>query len=98
MPSREATEAIGVLRDLEAHWISLLLWLSERSGIDAADLVLVAGEAGEKARTNFEREKAQRPLTTFTPVHYLDFGAYVDVAAGNRQQLEALGQPPMGWT
>lgn len=97
MPSQEFDEARRLLDELESRWISLLLWLSSQSGLSHDDLVAKLGNTGLDALNNYQRRQARTPSATFTPLHFLPFSGYVEVAAAHRDQLAALGAPPANW-
>ena len=91
-------EARRILHDLESHWISLLLWLSEQTSTPPDQLV--AGlEKGERAIYNFgvEANRLGTVAVPFTPIHFVDFADYNKIAAQYRAELERLGAPPKGW-
>ena len=104
MPSQEFTGARVLLDELESHWISLLLWLAERSGLTPAVLVAESGDLGIDALTEFqaallkfEKRRAQTPSASFTPLHFLGFPQYVELVTANANRFAAFGSPPVGW-
>ena len=97
MPSTEFSEARGLLDEIESRWISLLLWLSATSGIGSEALVSGLGDPGTDAITNYEARRRAVPTGQFTPLHFLQFPQYVELAQAQQAALQALGNPPTNW-
>lgn len=93
------TDARQVLRQLESHWISLLLWLAEQTGATVDDLVAPLGNVALNATERRDRELARRGSNPppFTVLHYVDFANYAEIANRHGRALESLGSPSPRW-
>jgi hypothetical protein len=96
MPSQEFGLAHERLVALESHWISLLLWFCQQTGQSPESLVEGLGDAGLTALNRYEQERRRAGIT---PVHFLAFPNYVELATdpANAARLAALGSPPADW-
>src|ERR1700674_3502520 len=91
-------QASNELRLLESRWISLLAWLSEKTGVSQDDLV-GAWSADEYYRANarLTADVKKAAGAKWTILDFIDFGSYVQLASSHSSELAPLGVPPKDW-
>jgi hypothetical protein len=74
-----------------------LRWLAAVTGRTAEDLVSDLGPDGIDAIEHYEKERSRSPGGGYSPLHFLKFPNYVQLADKNQADLTKLGTPPPGW-
>lgn len=91
-------DAKDELRRLESHWISLLSWLSEKTGVSADDLVKAwSADDYYKASSRLTADTKKAAGANWTILDFIDFASYVHLASRHSDKLTPLGAPPKDW-